>query len=526
MKSRFVVLLLTLAVAAHAQNEWPRPDLGQAAAPVREAVEDAQQRMRALLDQSDDQGIQANAWMALGDVYLAHEYQPEARAAYARAVDVMPDRSELRYRLALIAILQGDDDVALSALEESLSLPHPDVMVPGRVRRGRILLDRGRNDEALADFERALRIDPDHPAALEGLGRARLALGDAEGAIEPLLRALELEPGATRVYTPLGMAFRNLGETESARRALSRAGEGEASLHDPVLDRVQALSRSPQFFLESGLAQADQRQFGRAAELIGRAVSLDPDDPALLSPYGQVLIEAGLDELAREVFKRLVAAERMSAMDYAYLARLEARTGNAEQAEQAYAQALLSDPELDLAREGRARMWLAQGHFLAAAGGFSELAESMQQPDLRATAEYWLGLAWLGDGNCAGALAALEAAAARVDQPGSALLEALVRARSTCPGVDPNLMAQALEWGEALYDARPGLESSATLAMVYAALGRHDDAVDLQTQAIFEALKQATLEARPELQANLERYRNGEGAERAYAATDPVWSLR
>lgn len=526
MKLKFLVLLLTLTVAAHAQNEWPQPNLAGAAEPVREAVEAVQQRMHTLLEQSVDEVTLANAWMGLGDVYLAHEYQPEARAAYARAVEVMPDRSDLQYRLALIAILLGDDDAALVALDDALSLPHPDVMVPGRVRRGRILLDRGRNEEALADFERALRLQPDNPAALEGLGRARLGLGDADGAIEALRQALTLEPDATRLYTPLGMALRNRGDTEAARQALARAGESEASLRDPVLEQVQALSRSPQFFLESGLAQADRGNFEQAAELIGGAVSLDPDDPALLSPYGQVLVEAGLDELARAVFDRLEAAGQMSAMDLAYLARLEARAGKMEQAEQVYARALLVDPELDQAREGRARLWLAQGRFRAAAGAFAELAESIAEPNRRAAMEYWLGLARLADGNCAGALLALDAAAARVDRPGPALLDVLARARSTCPGVDAALMEQALEWAEALYDAAPGLESSATLAMAYAAAGRADDAVDLQAQAIFEALKNGMLEGRPELQANMQRYREGQGAERAYTPSDPVWSLR
>lgn len=529
MKTRLFALALLLATSAALQAQqadWPQPDLSTAAAPVREAIDAVQQRMRNLLGKEDDPITLANAWMALGDVYLAHEYQTEARAAYARAVERQPERSDLQYRLALISILQGDDETALAALDRALALPHPDVIVPGRVRRGQILLERGRNDDALADFERALALQPEHPAALEGQGRALLALGRPEAAIEPLRRALELDPGASRIYTLLGNAFRASGKPDAARQAFALAGDGEPLLLDPVLAQIQVLSRSPQFFLESGLAQADRGDFVRAAELIGRALSLVPEDLKMLSTYAQVLVEAEQDELARAAFERLEQAGVISAMDRAYLARIEARAGALDRAEQTYAQALAADPELVLAREGRARVWLAQGRYRAAAGAFAELAESVAEPSRRASFEYWLGLARLGDGNCAGAMAALDAAAARVERPGAALLDARIRARATCPEVAAELRAEALEWAEMLYDARPGLESSATLAMAYAGVGRFDDAVDLQAQAIFEALKDGTLESRPELTANMQRYQQQLPAARAFGPDDPVWTLR
>jgi tetratricopeptide (TPR) repeat protein len=526
MKSNFAVLLLLLATAALAQNDWPRPDLTGAGAPVREVVEVAEQRMQALLDSDADPTTRSTAWMALGDVYLAHEFRAEARAAYGRAAELTPRRSELSYRQALVALFAGDQSAALAALEASLSLPHPDVTMPARARRGRILLERDRNDEARAEFERVLQIEPDHPAALAGLGRARLALGDAAGAIESLQRALQLDPGATGLFTPLGQAYRDQGDADAARVAMARAGTGEIGIQDPILDQIQMLSRNPQFFLEAGLAKANRGQFELAAQLIGHALSLSPEDPALLSPYAQVLVEAGADRQARAVFENLAAAGAMAASDHAYLARIEARSGNLEQAEQAYARALLADPALDLARAGRARVWLAQGRFRPAAGAFAELAESIEAPEQRASMEYWLGLARLGDSNCIGALAVLDTAVARLDQPGPVLIEALIRARATCPDVDPGLIEQALEWAEDLYASFPGMESSATLAMAYAAVGRHDDAIELQTQAIFEALKDGTLQARPELQANMQRYRAGQMAERAFAETDPVWSMR
>ncbi|MEL7373868.1 MAG: hypothetical protein AAGJ36_05345, partial [Pseudomonadota bacterium] len=62
-------------------------------------------------------------------------------------------------------------------------------------------------------------------------------------------------------------------------------------------------------------------------------------------------------------------------------------------------------------------------------------------------------------------------------------------------------------------------------AMVYAALDRFEDAVDLQAEAMFEVLKLTGLERRPELQADMARYRSGQPALRAYAATDPLFQI-
>jgi len=62
--------------------------------------------------------------------------------------------------------------------------------------------------------------------------------------------------------------------------------------------------------------------------------------------------------------------------------------------------------------------------------------------------------------------------------------------------------------------------------MVLAAAGAHAEAVELQTQAIFESLKGAegteVLQRRPELQANLERYRRNESAAAALTLVDPL----
>jgi len=378
---------------------------------------------------------------------------------------------------------------------------------------------------AQADFEVALRLAPDAPAALGGLGRAALADGRAEDAVELLSRSLSIDPAGTRLYFSLGQALRDLGRVEEARIALDRAGEGEPTIDDPIMLQIQQLSRSPQFYLEAGLAQADRGDFDAAVQMLSRGVTLAPDDPDVVAAYGKVLARAGQYELARSALRQLRELGSMSAEDWVVLGQVEALTGSIEQALGAYAGALTLEPGMPRALEGRARIWLHQGEFDRAAGQFAELAEQAAEPTERARLLYWQGMTRLASGQCETALPSFQAAFEAATPRDSALLSALARMRASCLEVDASALEEALEWSERIYDARPGLASSETLAMVHAALGQFTDAVDLQAAAIFEALKAGELERRSDLQANLARYEAEQAAERPFAPDDPRFRL-
>ena len=97
--------------------------------------------------------------------------------------------------------------------------------------------------------------------------------------------------------------------------------------------------------------------------------------------------------------------------------------------------------------------------------------------------------------------------------PGMAkVIQALARIYATCLDATDEQRKVAIEYARVLYNGEPSLETSETLAMTLAAGRLFDDAIDFQTQAIFEALKTGSLEAQPQLQENMERYRNQQPA--------------
>lgn len=517
--------LWAVAVAA-ADTAVPRPDLSGAAEPVREALSLEVARMTELLDGSGDADALAAGWMSLGDSYFAHDYFAEALVAYRAALELVGDQAALAYRVGLAHMAEGRLESAIPFYTIAAdTAPADSLRMPTLVRRGRALLDRGDTQAALVDFREAVRLAPESPAALGGLGRAELAAGDAEAALSHLSRAIEIDPAATRLRQPLGMAYRALGDRDAARAALAGVGDGEPTLADPVVVEITRRSRSPQFFLQSGLSQADRGDYDAAAALIGRAAALAPENLSILSSYGHVLAEAGRYELARKALERVTATDAAAIDDWLYLGGIEQAEGQAEAAELAFRNAVALDPDSATAQEALARLALNRNAFGDARAAYVALAEATRDAGARGRLFYWAGMAALGAGDCDGALQSLGVALAVGPPYDPALVQALARTRATCPDVEPAALKEALDWSEQIYSAVPGLESSATLAMVYAALERYTDAVDLQTQAIFEALKTGALESRSGLQVDMMRYREGRPAERAYRATDPLFRM-
>lgn len=518
------LLSLTPATAQEAAGELPEvpaPDLSGAAPPVRDALTQARSAMIDLMANTEEPITLANAWLALGDAYFAHDYLAQAGAAWRQVEALQPARSDLHYRLGVLATLEGNAAAAIDRFDSALEMGFPDVLVPGRIRRGLARLEQGETAAARRDFETALRLAPDAPAALGGLGRVALADGRPEEAVDLLTRALNLDPAGTRLYAPLGQALRDLGRVDEARTALERAGEGEPIIDDPIMLGIQQLSRSPQFYLEAGLAQAERGDFQAATQMLSRGATLAPDDPAVVGAYARVLARDGQYELALGALRQLRELGTMGAEDWVLLGQVEALTGSIEQALGAYAGALTLEPGMPGALEGQARVWLHREEFDRAAAQFGELAASAGDSARQARMLYWQGMTRLASGNCGEALGPMQAALEASSSRDSALLSALARMRASCLDASDAELDEARSWAEQIYDARPGLASAETLAMVYAAIGRDTDAVDLQAQAIFEALKVGEVERRGDLQANMRRYEAGQPAERPLAPDDP-----
>lgn len=86
----------------------------------------------------------------------------------------------------------------------------------GLVTRGTAHLKMNHPEQAIADFSRAIAIDPGYARALHLRALAREAQGDSQGALEDLTKAIELKPDYGAAYQSRAALFARLGKEDYA----------------------------------------------------------------------------------------------------------------------------------------------------------------------------------------------------------------------------------------------------------------------------------------------------------------------
>jgi TolB-like protein/class 3 adenylate cyclase/Flp pilus assembly protein TadD len=114
---------------------------------------------------------------------------------------------------------QFDDAIAEAEQAVALDPNEPD----GHIALAWAMIFSGRAQEALAAVERAMRLDPQRPGDyMYVLGMAQIGLDQHQDAVTALQRAHERSPEFLDVNIPLAAAYVHLGRHEEARVALKR----------------------------------------------------------------------------------------------------------------------------------------------------------------------------------------------------------------------------------------------------------------------------------------------------------------
>jgi tetratricopeptide (TPR) repeat protein len=104
--------------------------------------------------------------------------------------------------------------------------------------------EMGLLDEAVAEFQQALRASADHLPTYELLGQTFLDMGKPDAAIRSLERALEvdfdIEDELIAIYYYLGRAYEEVGNNESALEFYDRVFSLDINFAD-VTDRLRTL---------------------------------------------------------------------------------------------------------------------------------------------------------------------------------------------------------------------------------------------------------------------------------------------
>jgi tetratricopeptide (TPR) repeat protein len=180
---------------------------------------------------TDPEAAQPQA--SLGEMHARRGEHAQAAEHYRRAVALRPGRASFRTSLANVLKDRPEgQEEAIREYQEALRL-HPDYF-DALVNLGVVLKIQGRLDEAVQHQRRALALRPGEPTASLNLANALLAQRRFAEAAEAYRTVLRAEPGRADVHAWLGTCLARLG-----RGAEARAAYAQALRLDPALDWVR-----------------------------------------------------------------------------------------------------------------------------------------------------------------------------------------------------------------------------------------------------------------------------------------------
>ncbi len=223
---------------------------------------------------------------------VLHESRPrrlEEEIRFASvAVALQPRSPGAHLELGSALHDKGRQDEAIAEYRESIRLKKDDPVA--HYNLGTILHEQGRLDEAIAELREAVRLRKDWPAARTNLGRSLYFKGRLDDAIAEFRQAL----ASTQEFPEADVAHRSLGN------ALYRKGE----LDQAIAEFREAIRLKPDgadHHNNLGNCLHDMGRLGEAIAEIREAVRLEKDDPLYHYNLGSALRDKGqLDEAIAE----------------------------------------------------------------------------------------------------------------------------------------------------------------------------------------------------------------------------------
>ncbi len=231
-----------------------------------------------------------------------------------------PHSPEQFFLRAMMRYAEGEVDDAIEDLSHAIELNSgfkrsvpsgqngprfnsiPSDEVPGRIvvmdkfnaaayyNRGRLHLEKGELDKALADLDIAIKLNPQNAPAYDCRGTTLQEKGLLEPAIRDFNKAIELYPAFAGAYLNRGNA--HFEKTE---------------LPDAIADYTRAVAIDPRMaiaFKNRGNARTATGEYDLALRDYGRALELDPQLCLALAGRGLVFLLQGRQAEADEDFNR------------------------------------------------------------------------------------------------------------------------------------------------------------------------------------------------------------------------------
>ncbi len=505
IKHLLVILLVSLFTLvpvfspAASQNE----STGSLPSVLQQKVTNAQMRLSRVPKGTTDSDL-AEIYGQIGMLYQAGNIDDIAITNYAHAYELNRKEPKWMYLLAYLLKQQGKNDEAYALYRQAFEINKD--YVPTLFRIAYLSLENRQYDEAKSLFLQLSKIPRYEAASAEGLGQIALQLGEYDSAIEYFQQVLKKQPGANRNYYYLAQAYKKKGERQLAKKALLKRGEVVAGFPDPLLSFVKGLYATGQQYLEKGIQQVKSGNYQQALNLFNKGIEIEPENLTLKTALGRALEYQGKTQQAESIYKKVLEIDSNNNIALFNLAALNDALGKTKIAREFYNKTLASQHDNLDALSLLASLEYRVGNFEKAEKLFNRLL--VINPNLY-DARVYLGMTYLAINQCQTGAKVLWGALKLKPSDGNVALVLSV-AEAQCMK-NP----KAWELVEQVYQASPGFKTARFAALTAGFLEKYEDALDLQRQAMFEALKIGGLSVYPDLQVNLQKYS---------AKQKPTWS--
>jgi len=232
--------------------------------------------------------------------------------------------AEEHYNAGVKLVSQGKLEEAIAEYNEAIRLePY---LAPAYINRGIVYARLGQHQRAIQDFDEAIRLDPQYAEAYYSRGLAYARLGQYQDAIQDYDEAIALNPQYTLAYNNRGTAYISLGQFQRAIQdfdeaialnpkytlAYNNRGIAYARLgqyQDAIQDYDEAIRLDPQYtlaYINRGVTYTRLGQHQRAIQDYDEAIRLDPQKAQAYAARALAYTMLNMDTEAEQDFDRAV----------------------------------------------------------------------------------------------------------------------------------------------------------------------------------------------------------------------------
>ena len=289
-------------------------------------LREAEQIYRSLLKKERDD-IDAN--YLLGLIELDRGRHATAASLITKARNQAPNNPLYHYNLGRAE----EGEQRLREAEESYrkAIHHRHDYLEARYALACLYHNMGRLEEAVAEYKRLLRLNPELPAVYNNLGNALGSLGQVSEGLRHLRRAVESEPNFAQGWGNLGNLLQTIGETVESQQAFQRA--------------IAIDPDSPQHHYNYGNLLQMCCDYDGAIAQYQQALQLDPTLSAAHNNLGNVYKLQGKLRLAQEAFETAIRHQPNSPDPLNNLGNVQVAAGDIDAAIVSYREAIKRHPK-------------------------------------------------------------------------------------------------------------------------------------------------------------------------------------